>query len=213
LDKSEGDDSSEEGDDSPEDDESGYETDIALEEELTLSKEVAVRMHVDVKVLKKDHPFSVDTAASHTLMNYDQTKDLLEKNNIPIRPCKRRVKYADGRKAPIEGVADLELTINRHRWKGPVYLIKGLSSAGVLGLNTMHDLDIRIRVREGCLEFPDSIMKVTKIYARRIRLEASQLEELSENAEFKPSAKEQKIFDKFMARIKYKFSQLRGCST
>lgn len=167
-------------------------------------------MFVDVTIFGQKRTILVDTGATHTILDYDSIIKFLQDKGIFIEPSKLHVRFADKRRSKIEGVAHVDLVINGHTWSGPVYLVKNLSSDGILGLNTMSDLDIKICVKEGILEFPDSILPVVKFYARNLRLEATELEQLSEEAKFKPTAKEKKIFDQFMRKIKNKFKSIRG---
>ena len=94
----------------------------------------------------------IDTGATHTILNLQLIGDMLKKRKIKVTSTERKIKYADGYKDNLAGTAKLPLKINKHLWNGDIFLIDEAPFEGIIGMDMLKALGVKINVKDEILE-------------------------------------------------------------
>lgn len=137
---------------------------------------------------------------------------MLKKKKIKVTSTERKIKYADGYKDNLAGTAKLPLKINKHLWNGDVFLIDEAPFEGIIGMDMLKALGVKINVKDETLEISENIEPVTSVYVHSARISVAEIEELNKGAKHKATPKQEQFFKRFLASKKTEFEKLRGVS-
>jgi len=175
--------------------------------------------------------FLIDTGCSDVVMQ-SNVWDIFQTMGIFVKPISGAATVANGNKVAIRGVAYPTINFGSNSWRGPVYLIKDLPYAAVLGISALKALDAKIDVCKRTIllsgskssDVPEEL-KLLSIAAMSCSATDGDFieedlpftemkEDIEENDNIHPhplmSKTQKKKFDKFLKDWKKKFASCTG---